>query len=122
MELPKWAFKAESRIKKQDAIDMIFSLKPLGRLWLVTRAIWDLIRTSTITIVIEFRAATPVVTHEGEVIEPAALNSEELYEIVKCVPAGQSLDELIKLAIEKRNVADDLTALDRRREHFRRSG
>jgi len=116
MELQKWAFKAESRIKKHDAIDMIFSLRPLGRLWLVTCAIWELIRTTTITIVIEFREATPVVTHEGEEIQPAPLSSSELYELVKSVPAGPALDELVKLAIEKRNVADDLTALDRRRE------
>jgi hypothetical protein len=68
MELPKWAYHAESRARA-DGIDIVFSLRPLGRLWLYWRAIVDLVRTSTITVSIGFQKNAVVVTHDGEVIE-----------------------------------------------------
>lgn len=70
MELPKWAFKAESRVRHDGAIDLVFRLRPLGRLWLYARAIFDLIWTQTITITIEVRNSRPVVTHAGELVDP----------------------------------------------------
>jgi hypothetical protein len=70
MELPKWAFQAESRVRGDGAIDLVFRLRPLGRLWLVARAVASLIWTQTITITIEVRNSRPVITHAGELVEP----------------------------------------------------
>jgi hypothetical protein len=106
MEIPQWAFKAESRVRSSGVIDVVFSLRPLGRLWLVWCALVDLIRTRTITIAIEFQERRPIVTHEGEEIKPTLVDepmtTRELYEIVRSVPAGAALDELIQLAQERR--------------------
>jgi len=107
MELPKWAFKAKSRVRNSGAIDIVFSLRPHGRLWLIWCAIVDLVRTRTITISIEFQERRPVVTHQGEVINPTPAEDDpptrrELYEVVRAVPAGPCLDELIALAEEKK--------------------
>jgi hypothetical protein len=108
MELPKWAYKAESRVRPMGSIDMVFSLRPLGRVWLLSCALIELVRTATITIVIEFQEKRPRVTHQGEVIEPqiAAPTFGELYEIVRCVPTGPALDELIRLAQERKLFAE----------------
>jgi hypothetical protein len=92
MELPKWAFKAESSAKTNGAIDLVFSLRPLGRLWLYAQAAVELIRTSKITLVIELQNKRPRVTHSGEVVEPQLeymLEEEELLEFAKRVPIAK---------------------------------
>lgn len=107
MELPKWAFKTESRVKGDAAIDMVFRLRPLGRLWLYWRAFIDLVRTTHITITIEFQGPRPVVTHDGEVIEPNleyTLEEKEIEELVKRVPISR-LPFLIGLANDRHQVA-----------------
>jgi hypothetical protein len=103
MELPTWAFKAESRVRNSGAIDMVFSLRPLGRLWLYWCALVDLVRTSTITITIEFQGRRPVVMHDGEKIEPSLvyeLEDPEIEELVKRVPKSKLL-RLIELAQDR---------------------
>jgi hypothetical protein len=106
MELPTWAFKTESIVRSDGSIDMVFRLRPLGRLWLYARALLELAWTTTITITIEFQKNRPVVTHGGERVEPCLeyeLTQREAYELVKRVPLA-SLDELIKLAQERREI------------------
>jgi hypothetical protein len=103
MELPTWAFKTESRVRTDGSIDMVFGLRPLGRLWLYTRALLELARTATITLTIEFQEGRPVVTHGGERIEPAldyTLTKREALDLVDRVPL-ESLDGLIKRAHER---------------------
>lgn len=95
MELPKWAFKGESRVRGDASIDMVFRLRPLGRLWLYWCALIELARTATITITIEFQEARPVVTHDGERIEPNVdyiLEPHEIAELIKRIPLGQLQD------------------------------
>jgi hypothetical protein len=105
MEIPKWAFKAESRVKADGSIDMVLGLRPLGRLWLYARALLELARTTTITITIEFQEGRPIVSHDGERIEPALyeLTNREAFELVQRVPLA-SLDELIRFAQERREI------------------
>lgn len=89
MELPKWAFRTESRVRPDGSIDMVFGLRPLGRLYLYARALWELARTTTITLTIEFQERRPIVTHEGEGIEPTldyTLEDTEVEDLVKRVP------------------------------------
>jgi hypothetical protein len=114
MELPTWAFKTESRVRSNGEIDLVIGLRPLGRLYLYARALWEVLRTTTITITIGFQEGRPIVSHDGERIEPApeyALTPREAYELVKRVPLA-SLDELIKLAQERREI--ELGRRDRR--------
>lgn len=102
MELPKWAFKAESVVRSDASIDMVFTLRPLGRMWLVACAVWDLVRTATITIKIEFQDR-PIVTHEGERVEPKLdyeLTDDEIDDLVKRVPAAK-LGLLIAIAKDR---------------------
>ena len=104
MELPKWAFKAESRARTDGAIDMVFRLRPLGRLWFVTRALVEFVRTTTITLTIEFQERRPIVTHDGEQIEPTldyTLEDKEVEDLVKRVPIAK-LSFLIQLAQDRR--------------------
>lgn len=103
MELPKWAFKAESRVRGDAAIDMVFRLRPLGRLWIYWCAFVELLRTSTITISIEFQEARPIVSHDGERIEPNVdyiLEPHEIEELMKRVPAEQ-LPRIIRIAKDR---------------------
>jgi hypothetical protein len=103
MELPAWAFKAESRVRRDGAIDMVFRLRPWGRPWLLVCAIVELIRTSTITITIEFQEQRPVVTHDGERIEPTldyTLDDKEVDDLVKRIPIA-SLPYFIQLAKDR---------------------
>jgi hypothetical protein len=103
MELPKWAFKAESKVRGDASIDMVFRLRPLGRLWFFVRAIVELVRTATITITIEFQEARPIVTHDGERIEPNleyTLEGKEIDELVKRV-APAEVQRLITLAKQR---------------------
>jgi hypothetical protein len=103
MELPTWAFKAESRVRNSGAIDMVFSLRPLGRVWMIWCALVDLVRTTTITITIEFQGPRPIVKHEGETIEPSLvyeLEDPEIEELVKRVPKSK-LMRLIELAQDR---------------------
>jgi hypothetical protein len=103
MELPKWAYRAESRVRSNGSIDMVFGLRPLGRLWLLTRAIFELARTATITITIEFQEQRPIVSHDGERIEPTldyTLQDSEVEDLVKRVPIPK-IPLLIDLARER---------------------
>lgn len=103
MELPKWAFKTESRVRADGAIDMVFRVRPLGRLWLMVRALVELARTATITITIEFQERRPIVTHDGEQIEPTldyTLEDQEVEDLVKRVPIPK-LPFLIQLARDR---------------------
>jgi hypothetical protein len=102
MELPKWAFKAESVVRSDASIDMVFSLRPLGRFWLYVCAVWDLVRTSTITLTIQMQER-PTVTHGGERVEPKLdyeLEDEEIESLVKRVPAAK-LGLLIAIAKDR---------------------
>ena len=103
MELPKWAYKAGSSVRTDGSIDMVFRLRPLGRLWLLARAIFELARTATITITIEFQEQRPIVSHDGERIEPTldyTLQDAEVEDLVKRVPIPK-IPLLIDLARER---------------------
>jgi hypothetical protein len=103
MELPKWAFKTESRANKNGSIDLVIGLRPLGRLWLYSRAIFELIRTATLTLTIEFQEGRPVVTHDGERVEPSleySLEANEVDELVNRVPTAH-LPRLMQLAEDR---------------------
>jgi hypothetical protein len=103
MELPKWAFKAESSVKSNGSIDMVFRLRLLGRLWLYACALLELARTATITITIEFQEQRPIVSHDGERIEPTrdyTLQDSEVEDLVKRVPIPK-IPLLIDLARER---------------------
>jgi hypothetical protein len=106
MELPKWAFKSESAVRGDGSIDMIFRLRPLGRVWLFFCAIVDLIRTATVTITIEFQEGRrPRVTHDGEVIEPkfaAEPSLDECLQFVRAIRCTDKLSTLADLAREQR--------------------
>lgn len=107
MELPKWAFKTESAVRRDGSIDMVFRLRPLGRLWLYWCAIVDLIRTATITITIEFQDRRPVVTHDGERVEPSldySLEDKEVDDLVKRIPIAK-LPYFIELAKNRHEFA-----------------
>ncbi len=100
MELPTWAFKTESVVRRDGAIDLVFRLRRLGRLWLYWSAFADLIRTTTITITIGFDKARPVVSHVDERVEPSpdyTLEDEEVEELVKRIPPAK-LPFLVQLA------------------------
>jgi hypothetical protein len=89
MELPKWAFKTQSRIKPDGSIDLVLRLRHLGRLYLVARALLEVVRTTTITLTVEIQERRPVVTHDGERVEPDlsyTLRDDEILELVKRVP------------------------------------
>jgi hypothetical protein len=89
MELPKWAFKTQSRIKADGSLDLVIGLRPLGRLYLVARALLEIVRTTTITLTIEIQERRPIVTHDGEPVEPDltyTLRDDEILELVKRVP------------------------------------
>lgn len=103
MELPKWAYGVESRVRRDGGIDMVFRLRRLGRLWLVWCAVVDLIRTATITITIEFQDRRPVVTHDGERIEPSVdytLEDKEVDDLVKRIPIAK-LPYFVQLAQDR---------------------
>ncbi len=106
MELPKWAYKSASAVRGDGSIDMIFRLRPLGRLWLYWCAVVDLIRTSTVTISIEFQEGRrPRVTHDGEVIEPTMVaepSLDECLQFVRAIRCTNKLDTLIDLAREQK--------------------
>lgn len=109
MELPKWAFKTESRVRSNGALDLVVGLRPLGRLYLYARALWELLRTATITLTIEIQENRPVVTHDGERVEPEhALQDCDISELVKRVPIVK-LPQLIELAQDRylRDVATE---------------
>lgn len=113
MELPKWAFKAGSTVRHDGSIDMVFRLRPLGRLWLYWCAIVDLIRTATITITIEFQDRRPIVSHDGERIEPNldyTLEDKEVDDLVKRIPIAK-LPYFVQLAQDRHLFA---TTPDRR--------
>lgn len=76
MELPRWAYRPQAVLRSPDRVDIVFTLRPLGRLWLYIRAVGELIWTRTITLSIEFQKGAPLVTHQGEVIEPPAGGSK----------------------------------------------
>jgi len=116
MELPKWAFRTESRVRPDGSIDMVFGLRPLGRLYLYARALWELARTTTITLTIEFskERSRPAVTHGGEEIEPSIdyiLEDSEVLEFVRHVPIPK-IPLLIDCARDRQLFA---TTPDRRR-------
>jgi hypothetical protein len=89
MELPKWAFKTRSGVRADGSINLVIGLRPLGRLWIYARALFELARTTTITLTIEIQERRPVVTHDGELVEPDlsyTLRDDEIAELVKRVP------------------------------------
>ena len=91
MELPTWAFKTQSRVKPDGSIDLVIGLRPLGRLYIYARALLELVRTTTITLTIEFQGR-PVVKHDGELVEPDlsyTLRDDEVLELVKRVPIAK---------------------------------
>lgn len=96
MVLPKWAFKATSRARSDGSIDMVFRLRPLGRLWLYWSAVLSYLSTKQIVISIEIKDGRPVVTHQGERVDPDpdyVLTDQEIEELIKRVP-----DEKLPLA------------------------
>jgi hypothetical protein len=114
MEIPKWAFRSQSRVKPDGSIDLVLGLRPLGRLWVYARAFVELIRTTTITLTIEVQERRPVVTHDGELVEPDleyTLEDADIPELVKRVPI-EKLPRLIELAQDR--YLDD-AAIERRR-------
>lgn len=103
MELPKWAFKAESSVRADGSIDLVLSLRPLGRLWIYARAFVELIRTSKITLVIELKGSRPRVLHSGEVVDPQLeylLEGEELVEFARRVPISR-IPHLVEILQER---------------------
>lgn len=72
MEIPKWAFRTDSRVNAKNELEVVFVLRPLGRLWLVMLAVLELLRTTTITLTIVIGAGGRLaVEHEGEQVPPA---------------------------------------------------
>jgi len=111
MEIPKWAFKAESSAKADGSIHLVFALRPLGRAWLFVNALLDLILTSKITIVVEVKGKRPRITHAGEVVEPQLdhlLDECEMLEFARRVPTIQ-IPRLVSILNDR-----DLFAHERR--------
>jgi len=105
-------------VRRDGSIDMVFRLRPLGRLWLYARALLEFARTSTITLTIDLGGSRgrPAVKHAGERVDPSpdyVLDDREVDELVKRVPAAK-LPFLIHLAQARHLAEMTMTSAERR--------